>query len=101
MLHAGDVITLRKAVTVHCVLPGRTKAEGAADFVARMAAEQRLDAAQFERRYFANDRPSSLIRRFIAPDEMGATIAYLCSPLADATNGAAVRVDGGVVRRIV
>lgn len=90
--------TVGTAVTVNAVLPGPTRTEGASAFFDRLAAEQKLSPAEIERRYFAEDRPSSLIRRFIEPAEVGATVAFLCSPLAAATNGAAVRVDGGVVR---
>ena len=90
--------TVGTAVTVNSVLPGPTRTEGSSAFIERLAREQGLSTAEVERRYFAQDRPSSLIRRFIEPAEVGATVAFLCSPLAAATNGAAVRVDGGVVR---
>ena len=94
-------LTVASGVTVNCVLPGPTATEGSTVFVARMAAAQGIDAAEVERRYFANDRPSSLIRRFIQPDEVAAAIVFLCSPLAAAINGSALRVDGGVVRSIL
>jgi NAD(P)-dependent dehydrogenase (short-subunit alcohol dehydrogenase family) len=87
-------------VTVNSVLPGPTASEGAADFVAQMAAGQGLDAAAFEREFFRSARPSSLIQRFATPDEVAAMIAYVCSERASATTGAALRVDGGVVRAI-
>jgi NAD(P)-dependent dehydrogenase (short-subunit alcohol dehydrogenase family) len=93
--------TVGTAVTVNTVLPGPTRTEGSSAFFDRLAAEQGLSPAEVERRYFAEDRPSSLIRRFVTPDEVAATIAFLCSPLAAATHGAAVRVDGGVVRSMV
>ncbi|MEZ5360803.1 MAG: SDR family oxidoreductase [Bryobacterales bacterium] len=51
-----------------------------------------------EKRFFAKARPSSLIQRFAEPDEVAAMVAYVCSDLASATNGAALRVDGGVIR---
>lgn len=90
--------TVGTAVTVNAVLPGPTRTEGSSAFIERLSREQGLPPAEVERRYFEQDRPSSLIRRFIEPAEVGATVAFLCSPLAAATNGAAVRVDGGVVR---
>ena len=90
--------TTGTAVTVNAVLPGPTRTEGSAAFMAERARELGLPAAEVERRYFAQERPGSLIRRFIEPTEVGATVAFLCSPLAAATNGAAIRVDGGVVR---
>lgn len=71
-----------------------------ADFVAQVAAGQGLDAAAFEREFFRSARPSSLIQRFATPDEVASMIAYVCSERASATTGAALRVDGGVVRAI-
>lgn len=87
-------------VTVNSVLPGPTASEGVADFVAQLATSQGIDAADFEREFFRSARPSSLIRRFATPDEVAAMIVYVCSARASATTGAALRVDGGVVRAI-
>jgi len=87
-------------VTVNCVLPGPTSSEGVETFVARMAAERGSDATTVEREFFATARPSSLLRRFTSPDEVASMIAYVCSARASATTGAALRVDGGVVRAI-
>jgi NAD(P)-dependent dehydrogenase (short-subunit alcohol dehydrogenase family) len=88
-------------VTVNCVLPGPTASEGVGDFVAAMASSRGVDVATLEREFFATTRPSSLLRRFETPDEVAAMIVYLCSAQASATTGAALRVDGGVVRSIV
>jgi NAD(P)-dependent dehydrogenase (short-subunit alcohol dehydrogenase family) len=88
-------------VTVNCVLPGPTASEGVGDFVAAMASSRGVDVATLEREFFATTRPTSLLRRFETPDEVAAMIVYLCSALASATTGAALRVDGGVVRSIV
>ena len=88
------------AVTVNCVLPGPTASEGVAGFVAQMARERGLDAGAVERDFFASARPSSLLQRFATPDEVAAMIVYVCSARASATTGAALRVDGGVVRSI-
>jgi NAD(P)-dependent dehydrogenase (short-subunit alcohol dehydrogenase family) len=83
-------------VTVNSVLPGPTMAEGAAYFEAAARRQQiTVDAAK--RAFFAGARPSSLIRRFIEPAEVAALVAHLCSPLSGAIQGAALRVDGGVV----
>ena len=87
-------------VTVNSVLPGPTASEGVGDFVARLADAQRVDVATVERDFFANARPTSIIKRFAQPDEVAAMIAYVCSARASATTGAALRVDGGVVRAI-
>jgi NAD(P)-dependent dehydrogenase (short-subunit alcohol dehydrogenase family) len=87
-------------VTVNSVLPGPTASEGVGEFVAKMAAERGSDAATVEREFFATARPSSVLQRFITPEEVAAMIAYVCSIQASATTGAALRVDGGVVRAI-
>ncbi len=88
-------------VTVNSVLPGPTSSEGVTTFVERMAAEQGITKEQMEEQFFETARPSSLLKRFIDPKEIGDVVAFLCSPLASAINGAAVRVDGGVIRSMV
>ena len=94
-------MTAGTGVTVNAVLPGPTASEGVATFVERLAKEGGLTPAEMEREFFRTARPSSLLQRFIQPDEVATTVAYLCSPLASATNGAAVRVEGGCVRSMV
>jgi len=66
-----------------------------------MAAARGVDFATMEREFFATARPSSLLQRFATPEEVAAAIVYVCSDRASATNGAAIRVDGVVVRSIV
>jgi NAD(P)-dependent dehydrogenase (short-subunit alcohol dehydrogenase family) len=87
-------------VTVNSVLPGPTASEGVGNFVASLAKSRGVDAATVEKEFFAIARPSSLIRRFATPQEVAAMIVYACSAQASATTGAALRVDGGVVRSI-
>jgi NAD(P)-dependent dehydrogenase (short-subunit alcohol dehydrogenase family) len=87
-------------VTVNSVLPGPTASEGVGEFVARMAAERGIDVTTLEREFFATARPSSLLQRFATPEEVAAMITYICGAPASATTGAALRVDGGVVRAI-
>jgi NAD(P)-dependent dehydrogenase (short-subunit alcohol dehydrogenase family) len=87
-------------VTVNSVLPGPTSSEGVGDFVARLAQSRGIDAATVEKEFFETARPSSVIRRFATPEEVAAMIVYACSAQASATTGAALRVDGGVVRSI-
>jgi NAD(P)-dependent dehydrogenase (short-subunit alcohol dehydrogenase family) len=83
-------------VTVNAVLPGPTRSAGVEDFVSKLSAGQPFE--EFEREFFQKVRPTSLLQRFAAPEEVASMVAYLCSPLASATNGAALRVDGGVVK---
>ncbi len=66
-----------------------------------LAKGQGTDAANVEREFFRTARPTSLLKRFATSDEVAAMVVYVCSPRASATNGAALRVDGGVVRSIV
>ena len=82
------------------MLPGPTASEGVGDVRGRLAAAQGVDAPTVEREFFQTARPSSLIQRFATPEEVAAMIAYVCSAQASATTGAALRVDGGVVRAI-
>jgi NAD(P)-dependent dehydrogenase (short-subunit alcohol dehydrogenase family) len=87
-------------VTVNSVLPGPTASEGVGEFVTRLAAERGVDRVTVEREFFATARPSSILQRFATPDEVASMMAYVCSARASATTGAALRVDGGVVRAI-
>lgn len=88
-------------ITSNSVLPGPTASEGVETFVAQMAEQQNKSSAEMERDFFQHARPSSLLKRFETPDEVAAMIVYLCSERASGTNGAAMRVDGGVVRAIL
>ncbi|RDS86195.1 SDR family NAD(P)-dependent oxidoreductase [Dyella psychrodurans] len=87
-------------VTVNAVLPGPTRSEGVGDFFAKIATEQGVSQEQVERDFIASHRPSSLIKRLATTDEVANLCVYLASEQASATTGAAVRVDGGVVRSI-
>ena len=86
-------------VTVNSVMPGPTRSEGIADFVKSVLPDAPA-GPEGEAQFFEKMRPLSLIRRFIEADEIGATVAFLASPLAAATNGAAVRAEGGIVPTI-
>jgi NAD(P)-dependent dehydrogenase (short-subunit alcohol dehydrogenase family) len=88
-------------VTVNAVLPGPTRSEGVAEFFAKLAREQGMSEAAMEQEFIANNRPTSLIRRLASVDEVANMVVYVCSPQASATTGAALRVDGGVVRSII
>jgi NAD(P)-dependent dehydrogenase (short-subunit alcohol dehydrogenase family) len=92
--------TVGTGITVNSVLPGPTLSEGVGTFIQQLAQEQGVAIEEVEKQFFQNTRPSSLIKRFIQPEEVASLVAYICSPLSAATNGAALRVDGGVVRSI-
>ncbi len=92
-------LTKGTAVTVNSVLPGPTASEGVEEFLKQLAGAGKT-REEAEHEFFRDARPSSLLQRFITPEEVANMVAYLCSPLAAATNGASVRVDGGVVRHI-
>lgn len=87
-------------ITVNSVLPGPTASDGVGDFVENMAKHTGKDQATIEKEFFETVRPSSLIKRFATTEEVASLVTYLCSPLASATTGSAMRVDGGVVRSI-
>jgi NAD(P)-dependent dehydrogenase (short-subunit alcohol dehydrogenase family) len=88
-------------VTVNAMLAGPTASEGVNEFVDRLSASSNQKKGGFEAEFFRNIRPSSLLQRFARPEEVAALVAFLCSPLSSATNGAALRADRGVVRSIV
>lgn len=85
-------------ITVNSVLPGPTKSRGVGDFVEGMARSSDKTFEQVEAEFFDHVRPTSLIKRFGTPQEVASLVAYVASPLASATTGAALRVDGGVVK---
>lgn len=84
-------------VTVNAVLPGPTKSEGVAEYFGKLANSQGISLDEAERRFFAEARPTSILKRFIDPSEVAALVTYVCSPRAVAINGAALRVDGGII----
>ncbi|MEV8613523.1 SDR family oxidoreductase [Amycolatopsis sp. NPDC051373] len=86
-------------VTVNSVLPGPTLTEGVREFVRSLYPD--LDFAEAERRFMAQDRPTSLLGRLIRPEEVANLITYVASDQAAATTGGALRVDGGVASAII
>src|SRR6266404_1027725 len=86
------------AITVNSILPGPTKSRGVGEFVDALAKTGGKTFAEVEKEFFEKVRPTSLIKRFASPDEVASLVTYIASPLASATTGAALRVDGGVVK---
>jgi len=94
-------MTAGTGVTVNSVLAGPTASEGVSDFVGKLASQANQTPAEFEKVFFEKARPTSLLKRFATPEEVANLVVYVSSPLASATNGAALRADGGVVRSII
>jgi len=89
-------LTAGTGVTVNSVLPGPTRSDGVDEFVKQLSGGRPF--ADFEKEFFEKVRPTSLLRRFATTEEVANLVTYVCSPLSAATNGASLRVDGGVVR---
>ena len=109
MIHYGTTKTAQLAVsrglaetcagtgvTVNAVLPGPTRSAGVDEFVTQLSGGQPFE--QFEKEFFTSVRPTSLLKRFETPQEIASLVTFVCSPVASGINGAALRVDGGVVR---
>lgn len=92
--------TVGTNITVNSILPGPTRSEGVEGFLGNLSRQQGVDVATVERDFFKTARPSSLLQRFERPEEIAALVAFVCSPKSSGINGAALRVDGGVVRAI-
>lgn len=84
-------------ITVNSILPGPTKTRGVVDFVDALSTDGQT-FEEFEKEFFEKVRPTSLIKRFASPEEVASLVAYIASPLSSATSGAALRVDGGVLK---
>jgi len=85
-------------ITVNSILPGPTRSRGVVEFVGRIAKERGKSFDEFEAGFVEAMRPTSIIKRFATTEEVASLVAYIASPLASATTGAALRVDGGVIR---
>jgi NAD(P)-dependent dehydrogenase (short-subunit alcohol dehydrogenase family) len=113
MIHYGTTKTAQLAVarglaqelaatgvTVNAVLAGPTMSEGVGTFIGQLASQSGKPASEVERDFFRDARPTSLVKRFMAPEEVASMIVYLSGAAASGTTGAAIRVDGGVVQTI-
>jgi NAD(P)-dependent dehydrogenase (short-subunit alcohol dehydrogenase family) len=87
-------------VTVNAVLPGLTRTEGVEKAFRDAAVTTGLSQKELEKQYFA--RPAeSILGRMTTTEEVANLVLYICSRGASATTGAALRVDGGVVRGVL
>jgi NAD(P)-dependent dehydrogenase (short-subunit alcohol dehydrogenase family) len=93
--------TAGTAVTVNTVLAGPTMSEGVTEWLDKVAQSRKVSKPELEREFFASMRPSSLLKRFATPKEVASMVVFLASPLASATNGAAIRAEGGLLRSIL
>jgi NAD(P)-dependent dehydrogenase (short-subunit alcohol dehydrogenase family) len=94
-------LTRSTNVTVNSVLPGPTSSEGVGQFVEELAAAKNIPVAQAEAEFFRTARPTSILQRFTTPEEIANLVVYTASEAAAATNGAALRADGGTARFVI
>jgi NAD(P)-dependent dehydrogenase (short-subunit alcohol dehydrogenase family) len=94
-------LTKGTAVTVNSVLPGPTLSEGVGGFIENLAKDQNKTEDEVKKEFFKTMRPTSIIQRFLSTDEIASMVTYLASPLASATNGAAIRAEGGLLKTMV
>ncbi len=85
-------------VTVNAVLPGPTRSEDVEEFVGKLSGGKPF--GEFEKEFFEKVRPTSLIKRFASVEEVASLVTYIASPLSSATTGAALRVEGGLVKSL-
>ncbi len=93
-------LTKGTSVTVNSILPGPTRSEGIVDFLRSVAPDPSADEATIEAAFFTKARANSLLQRLIEPEEIANLVAFLASPLSSATNGAAIRIEGGLINSI-
>jgi NAD(P)-dependent dehydrogenase (short-subunit alcohol dehydrogenase family) len=93
-------LTAGTGVTVNSVLPGPTRSDGVEGFLQSMAAQHKTTADEMAASFVQQHRPSSLLQRFASVEEVANMVIYAASPQASATNGAALHVEGGIIRSI-
>jgi NAD(P)-dependent dehydrogenase (short-subunit alcohol dehydrogenase family) len=93
-------LTAGTGVTVNAILPGPTRSDGVEPFLQSMAAQDGVSEEAIAATFVKQHRPSSLLQRFASVEEIANMAVYVCSPQASATNGAALRVEGGILRTI-
>lgn len=98
--HGVAQLTAGTNVTVNSVLPGPTLSEGVDDFLKSMAQAGGKNTDEMAATFVKEHRPTSLIQRFASVEEVANMVVYAASKEASATNGAALRVEGGILRTI-
>lgn len=93
-------LTAGTNVTVNAVLPGPTRSDGVEEFLGAMAKQEGTTVEDMAANFVKLHRPTSLIERFATTEEVANMVVYACSPQASATNGAALRVEGGLIRHV-
>ncbi|MGC2777241.1 MAG: SDR family oxidoreductase [Bradyrhizobium sp.] len=93
-------LTRGTGVTVNAVLPGPTMSEGVATFVRDLARQNGQSEEAAASSFVKQHRPASLLQRFASVDEIANMVVYAASQQASATNGAALRVEGGILDTI-
>lgn len=93
-------LTKGTAVTVNSVLPGPTMSEGVETFVKDLAKQNGQSVEEAASNFVKQHRPTSLLQRFVSTEEIANLVVYACSKQASATNGAALRAEGGIVNTI-
>ncbi|MCC8937129.1 SDR family oxidoreductase [Bradyrhizobium sp. Arg68] len=93
-------LTRGTAVTVNSVLPGPTMSEGVETFVKDLAKQNGQSVDEAASNFVKQHRPTSLLQRFASTEEIANMVVYVCSKEASATNGAALRAEGGIVNTI-
>ncbi len=93
-------MTAGTGVTVNSVLPGPTRSEGVEEFLITMAKEAGVSVDEMAQNFVKEHRSSSLIQRFATVEEVANMVVFVCSKEASATNGAALRVEGGIINSI-
>jgi len=93
-------MTKGTAVTVNSVLPGPTMSEGVEAFIKDIAKHNGVSVEEATRQFFQQQRPTSLLQRFATVEEIANMVVYVSSKEASATNGAALRAEGGIVQTI-
>lgn len=91
-------LTVNTAVTVNSLIVGLTKTKGLEDFIRLKAEQDNTSVEEVENNFVENFRPGILTKRFMNPEEVANLVTYVASPLASSINGAALRIEGGLLK---